>query len=256
MSAAESAVSLQEFSRLGILAWVVGAVLVQFTLFVVLSEPRVVRASTSPTGGRDLDVDQDRLSCCGRRAGWRPSAKAERIAKARQTEPFLYRSVTKRWLKRVDYLTFIRLYKMLAVVGMAIDFLTDVAVGVELLFWSDFPSHREAHGLEREGQGIRAAGVIIVGLSMADFVSLSIHYAIRGSPSFSQHLWTTTFALLEVPILVLTIMWARKDINLPLFIVSAFVALVAVLFFCVEHLCAAKSRGGREQHTRVRVTVV
>ncbi|CEM12944.1 unnamed protein product [Vitrella brassicaformis CCMP3155] len=242
---------------LATLAWVAGAVLLQFALFVVLSEPRVARASTSPTGGREIDVDHNRLSCRCRRAGWRPSATAERIAKARQTEPFLYRSVVKRWLKGMDYLTFIRLYKLLAVVGMAVDLITDAAVGVEISSWFQYdpwprafaicgyPKYplsdddeecvattrsrleSEAQDL-REEQGYLVVGSVILGLSLADFVSLFIHYGIRGSPSLCQHIWIVAFALLEVPILVLTIVWATEASNPMLFIVSAFFTLVTV----------------------------
>jgi len=206
--------------RFGALAWLAGAILLQFTLFIVISEPRLIRASTSPTGGRETDVDYNRLSCCGHRAGWRPSPTAERIAKARQTEPFLYRLVVKRWLKRMDFLTFVRLYKLLAVVGMAVDFVTDAAVGVEMLFGSQ--------GL-REEQGHIVVGSVILGLSLADFVSLFIHYGIRGPPSLCQHIWIAALALLEVPILVLTILWATEASNAMLFVVSAFFTLVTIL---------------------------
>jgi len=121
----------------GVLTWLAGAVLLQFTLLSVLQEPRVIRASPKPTGGRDLDVNTNRLSCCGSRADWRPSAMAELIAKGRQGEPFLYRSVIKRWFKRIDFLTFVRLHKLLAIVWMVIDFLTSVAVGVALIVWAE-----------------------------------------------------------------------------------------------------------------------
>ncbi|CEM25066.1 unnamed protein product [Vitrella brassicaformis CCMP3155] len=198
--------------RFGALAWLAGGALLQLALFIVISEPRLIRASTSPTGGREIDVDHNRLSCCGRRAEWRPSATAEWIAKARQTEPFLYRSVTKRWLKRMDYLTFIRLYKLLAVVGMAVDFITDAAVGFQMITglperlwgrarsicmvdgkypWSDY--ERECMDttmsrLKSEAQGYGVVGFVILGLSLADFISLFIHYGIRGSPSVCQHI--------------------------------------------------------------------
>jgi len=217
--------------RVGTMTWVAGAVLLQFTLFIVVSEPRVVRASATPTGGRKLDVDYDRISCCGRRARWKPSATAERIAKARQTEPFLYRSVVNRWLKWMDYLTFIRLYKMLAVVAMATDFMTDAAVGVEFITWSTEDSHeRDAQGLEGEAQRIRAVGFVILGLSLGDVVSVFIHYVIRGTPSLWQHLCIVAFALLEVPILVLTIVWATEGINLALVIVSVFFTSITILY--------------------------
>ncbi|CEM39734.1 unnamed protein product [Vitrella brassicaformis CCMP3155] len=65
-------------------------------------------------------------------------------------------------------------------------------------------------------------------LSLADFVSLFIHYGIRGFPSLCQHIWIVAFALLEVPILVLTIVWATVAINPIIFVVSAFFTLVTV----------------------------
>ncbi|CEM12931.1 unnamed protein product [Vitrella brassicaformis CCMP3155] len=195
--------------RFGTLAWVAGAVSLQLALFIVLSEPRIVRASTSPTGERKLDVDHNRLSCCGRRAEWRPSPTAERIAKARQIEPILYHSVVKRRLKRMDILTFVRFYKLVAVVGMAMDFITDAAVGLEFIRWSMVDTAwRRARSicgvppigspwddadeecfdttrsrLEEEAQGHQTVGLIILGLSLADVVSLFLHYSIRGSPS-------------------------------------------------------------------------
>ncbi|CEM30269.1 unnamed protein product [Vitrella brassicaformis CCMP3155] len=221
---------------LAALAWLAGAALLQFTLLVVISEPRVTRASTTSTGVKEIDVDHNRLSCCGRRAGWRPSATAERIAKARQTEPFLYRSVVKRWLKRMDYLTFIRLYKLLAVVGMAVDFMTDLAVGVELTSGSGLDQWRSICGVEWDWgcvnevtKGYGVAGYVIMFISWADFVSLFLHYSIRGSPSLCQHIWIVAFALLEVPILVLTIVWATEASNPILFVVPAFFTLVTVL---------------------------
>jgi len=200
--------------------------------------------------GREIDVDHNRLSCCGRRARWRPSATAERIAKGRQTEPFLYRSVTKRWLKRMYFLTFVRLSKLLAVGGMAVDLITDLAVGVEFTSgipisslaesicgfpdapWSDADEEcmtTAKSRLEREYLGYQAVGFIILHLSLADVVSLFVHYGIRGCPSLCQHFCIAAFALLEVPILVLTIVWAMEASNPILFIVSAFFTLVTVL---------------------------
>ncbi|CEM30280.1 unnamed protein product [Vitrella brassicaformis CCMP3155] len=75
--------------------------------------------------------------------------------------------------------------------------------------------------LRREEQGYQVVGLIILGLSLADFVSLFVYFSIRGSPSLCQHIWIIAFALLEVPILVLTIVWATAASNPMLFAVSA-----------------------------------
>jgi len=93
-----------------------------------------------------------------------------------------------------------------------VDFITDAAVGFQMITglperlwgrarsicmvdgkypWSDY--ERECMDttmsrLKSEAQGYGVVGFVILGLSLADFISLFIHYGIRGSPSVCQHI--------------------------------------------------------------------
>jgi len=79
-----------------------------------------------------------------------------------------------------------------------------------------------------ETLGSEIVGYVISGLALADIASVFVHYAIRGSPSLCQHIWIAAFALLELPILVLTLVWAPGAVDPSLIAVSAFFTITTV----------------------------
>jgi len=86
---------------------------------------------------------------------------------------------------------------------LAADLLSDLLVGIQLGWAWD-------HSLQDGGRNV-PAGIIILCLSAVDLISLNVHYAVTGPPSLRQHLYILLFALPEVFILVLTVMYTEKQ---------------------------------------------
>mmetsp|Transcript_17586 Transcript_17586/g.49944 ORF Transcript_17586/g.49944 Transcript_17586/m.49944 type:complete len:463 (-) Transcript_17586:520-1908(-) len=107
--------------------------------------------------------------------------------------------------RAMDELDFCRLLKYIAYLGTALDYLSDLAVGMGMV-----THHGDALW----------PGVTILILCQVDTVTAGISYGIRTKATLRQHVYIFAASLFEVPILVLTILYGARSTDTLTIVIS------------------------------------
>uniref|UniRef100_A0A7S1JS33 Uncharacterized protein n=1 Tax=Vitrella brassicaformis TaxID=1169539 RepID=A0A7S1JS33_9ALVE len=143
--------------------------------------------------------------------------------------------------RSIDELDFCRLLKYVAYLGTALDYLSDLAVGM---------------GMVSHGNALWP-GVTILILRQVDTMSAAISYGIRTRATLRQHVYMFAASLFEVPILVLTILYGARSTDTVTMVISIMATSTTIVIkglatlhtIMVQRLRAKTGPGGKPSMT-------